>query len=379
LYVMAHPGAVDRIVNNLLENAIKYSDAGSMIEVELYSKDDQVIFMVRDSGHGIPAEQKEKIFEPYYKLSVPGRNSDGMGMGLSIVKKIVTDIEGTINLNSEVGKGTEIQVALPIANNNLEAVQEGISSEDIDFAYNQILLEESLDGDKPFILLVEDNVEMLNFLRNKLNPKYNVAVSRNGKEALERLNSFSTMDLIISDVMMDEMDGYEFYKAVGGMERYAHIPFIFLSAKGSREDRLTGLNMGAVAYIEKPFNIEELTARVDSILSNLKRHREAFVSKAYRSIMADKSLNNSVPKKRCAFTDNCKKYHITSREVEIIKLLIKGIPYKVISSDLSISEKTVSKHISNIFAKVGVNNKIELISRLEAQELLNDSNSAVES
>jgi signal transduction histidine kinase/DNA-binding NarL/FixJ family response regulator len=379
LYVKAHPGAVDRIVNNLLENAIKYSDAGSMIEVELYSSDDKVIFMVRDSGHGIPADEKEKIFEPYYKLSVPGRNSDGMGMGLSIVKKIVTDIDGAINLKSEVGKGTEIQVTLPIANNNVGAVQEGISSEDIDFAYNQILLEESLDGDKPFILLVEDNVEMLNFLRNKLKPKYNVAVSRNGKEALERLNSFSTMDLIISDVMMDEMDGYEFYKAVGGMERYAHIPFIFLSAKGSTEDRLAGLNMGAVAYIEKPFNIEELTARVDSILSNLKRHREAFVSKAYQSIMADKSQHKSVSKKRCAFTDNCKKYHITSREVEIIKLLIKGIAYKVISSDLSISEKTVSKHVSNIFAKVGVNNKIELISRLEAQELLSDSNSAVES
>ena len=163
------------------------------------------------------------------------------------------------------------------------------------------------------------------------------------------------------------------------MERYAHIPFIFLSAKGSTEDRLAGLNMGAVAYIEKPFNIEELTARVDSILSNLKRHREAFVSKAYQTIMADKSQHKSVSKKRCAFTDNCKKYRITSREVEIIKLLIKGIPYKVISSDLSISEKTVSKHISNIFAKVGVNNKIELISRLEAQELLNNSNSALES
>jgi DNA-binding NarL/FixJ family response regulator len=80
--------------------------------------------------------------------------------------------------------------------------------------------------------------------------------------------------------------------------------------------------------------------------------------------------HKTVSSKRCAFTDNCKKYHLTSREVEIIKLLIKGIPYKVIAGDLVISEKTVSKHISNIFSKVGVKNKIELISRLDAQDLL---------
>ena len=380
LYVKAHPGAVDRIVNNLLENAIKYSDEGSTIEISLIADCDRVLFSVLDSGHGIPKDQQEKIFEPYYKLSVPGRNSEGMGMGLSIVKKIVADVQGTIHLSSEVGKGTHIQVSLPLATNANEVVQEGISTEDIDFAYNQILLEESLDGDKPFVLLVEDNIEMLNFLRKKLKDKYNVAVARNGKEAIHRLNSLSAVDLIISDVMMNEMDGYEFCKEVSSMERYAHIPFIFLTAKGTSEDRLTGLNIGAVAYIPKPFEIEELMARVESILANLKRHREAFVSKAYQSVMKDRHQPpQTVSSKRCAFTDNCKKYHLTSREVEIIKLLIKGNPYKIISADLSISEKTVSKHISNIFSKVGVNNKIELISRLEAQELITGSNSAVNS
>ena len=299
-------------------------------------------------------------------------------MGLSIVKKIVADVQGNISLSSEVGKGTQILVSLPIATDANEAVQERLSTDDINFAYNQILLEESLHGDKPFVLLVEDNIEMLNFLRNKLKEKYNVAVARNGKEGIDRLNSLSSVDLIISDVMMDEMDGYEFCKEVSTMERYAHIPFIFLSAKGASEDRLAGLNMGAVAYVQKPFKIEELMATVGSILSNLKRHREAFVSKAYQATMSDKHQpEQTVSGKRHAFTDNCKKYHLTSREVEIIMLLIKGNPYKVISADLFISEKTVSKHVSNIFSKVGVNNKIELISRLEAQELINGSQSEV--
>ena len=374
VYVKAHPGAIDRIVNNLLENAIKYSSEGSLIDVKLFCDADKVVFQVRDSGYGIPADQKEKVFEPYYKLSVSGKNSDGMGMGLSIVKKIIADIEGSINLTSEIGKGTEIQVALPIAYGPDEKVQEGISSDDIDFAYNQILLEESIDGDKPFVLVVEDNVEMLSFLRNKLREKFNVAVARNGHEALERLNSLSSLDLIISDVMMSDMDGLEFCKAVNSASRHSHIPFIFLSAKSSAEDKLAGLNLGAVAYMEKPFRIEELLAKTESIIQNRKRQREAVVSKAYEAVFADKHQpSKTVSTRRCAFTDNCKKYSLTSREVELVKLLIKGIPYKIVSAELSISEKTVSKHVSNIFAKVGVNNKVELINKLEAHGHISSS------
>jgi DNA-binding NarL/FixJ family response regulator len=176
--------------------------------------------------------------------------------------------------------------------------------------------------------------------------------------------------------MMNDMDGYELCRAVTASERYEHIPFIFLSAKGAAEERLKGLSMGAVAYVQKPFNIDELMAKVESILTTLKRHRTAVVNKAYHAMLNETPHpHKTVSTKRCAFTDNCKKYHLTSREVEIIKLLIKGIPYKIISADLSISEKTVSKHISNIFAKVEVNNKVELINKLEAQEQLNSSSS----
>lgn len=370
LFVKAHPGAVDRIVNNLLENAIKYTDRNGMVETRLYAERETVTFFVKDTGYGIPDDVKEKVFEPYYKLSVPGKNSEGMGMGLSIVKKIVSDIQGTIYLTSEVEKGTEIRVGIPLAQRIDSTIQEAVSSEDIDFAYNQILLQESIiETDKPFVLIVEDNVEMLNFLRNKLKDRYNVAVSRNGKEALERLNSLSSLDLIISDVMMNDMDGYELCRAVTASERYEHIPFIFLSAKGAAEDRLKGLSMGAVAYIQKPFNIDELLAKVESILNTLKRHRTAVVSRAYQAMLHEGPANHkTISSKRCAFTDNCRKYHLTTREVEIIKLLVKGIPYKVISSELSISGKTVSKHVSNIFTKVGVNNKVELINKLETQE-----------
>jgi signal transduction histidine kinase/DNA-binding NarL/FixJ family response regulator len=379
VYVNAHPGAVDRIVNNLLENAIKYSNEGSHIETGLCLVGDCVKFYVKDSGLGIPDDQQVKVFEPYYKLSFPGKNSEGMGMGLSIVKKIVTDIKGSIELKSELGVGTQVQVFLPAVPEFSEGISREPLTNDIDWSFYQILMEETFDPNRSIILVVEDNVEMLNFLRHKLQTKYNVAVARNGIEALERLKSLTSLDLIISDVMMNEMDGFELCRAVNKMERFAHIPFIFLSAKGRGQDRLAGLNLGAVAYIQKPFELEELLARIDSILTNLKRHREAFVSKAYELAMSDANRRNlSGRGKHQAFIENCQKYRLTSREVEIITLLIKGSAYKVISSDLSISEKTVSKHISNIFSKVEVNNKIELINRLQAQELLSGSQTEAE-
>lgn len=373
IFVNAHPGAIDRIVNNLLENAIKYSEEHSRVEAVLSLKGDLVRFCVSDSGPGIPDDHKEKVFEPYYKLSVTGKNSEGMGMGLSIVKRVVADLKGSIELTSVVGVGTQLQVMLPSA----PAPSNKPSSEPMTEKSSKPMLEKQMvdkvDPNRPVILVVEDNVDMLDFLQGKLEVKYNVVAVRNGKEAVDRLNSLLYLDLIVSDVMMSEMDGLELCRVVNEMEHFSHIPFVFLSAKGSSQDRLAGLQLGAIAYIEKPFAIEELLARIASILGNLKRHREAFVSKAYRSTMGEVSSRNSASEtKDSAFAENCRKFRLTLREVEIIRLLIKGIPYKLISSDLSISEKTVSKHISNVFSKVGVNNKIELISRLQAHGLLSN-------
>lgn len=238
-----------------------------------------------------------------------------------------------------------------------------------------MLLEESLDNrGKPFILLVEDNPEMMNFLIQKLKGDYNIAIAQNGREALARMEKLDSLDLIISDVMMDGGDGFEYCKSVYEMDRYAHIPFIFLTAKAGPEDRIKGFGLGAVDYIQKPFKMEELLIKIEAILSNLKKHRAAIVSKAYQSMLAeDGTVSRTVRPQRCAFTDNCKKYRLTSREVEIIKWLIKGLPYKTIGDSLNISDKTVAKHISNIFSKVGVSNKVELINKLETQELLSNT------
>ena len=379
IYVNAHPGAVDRIVNNLLENAIKYTHENSVVETGLAHEDGQVVFHVRDFGPGIPGDQKDRVFEPYYKLSVSGKVLGGMGMGLSIVKRIVQDLNGSIELNSDLNVGTTVRVLLPVAIRNAKMISSNSASQTIDSETDEMVDEEKFLPERATILVVEDNPEMLAFLRDKLSENFNVAVASGGVGALERLRSLAQLDVIISDVMMEEMDGIAFFQAVSAHERFAHIPFIFLSAKGTKEDRLAGLSLGAVAYVEKPFAFEELLARMNSILGTLKRHREAFVYKAYQSVVGGLENANRGPRStQSAFSTNCRKYQLTTREVEIIRLLIKGSPYKVISGDLSISEKTVSKHISNIFSKVGVNNKIELINRLRAPGHVNDSLSDID-
>lgn len=373
LYVHGHPGALDRIVNNLIENAIKYSRDKAKILVTLAQDNNSIVFSVEDNGPGIPEAQQTRIFEPYFKLSIEGHNCGGMGMGLAIVKKIIEDLSGEIILNSS-SMGTLIKVVLPTAT-LADSAEEPLQTEDIEFAQHQLEFEESIQThDRAAILIVEDNEEMLNFLIKKMKVNYNVYFARNGNEALEKLRGLNNLDLIISDVMMPDMDGFEFCQSLGSLERYAHIPIVFLSAKCTDDDRIKGLSLGAVDYMQKPFKIQELLIKVESILGKLKHQRAAIVSKAYQNILAENGYGiapRTVSHKRCAFTENCKKYRLTAREVEIIKLLIKGLPYKLIGDQLSISDKTVAKHISNIFTKVEVNNKVELMNRLEAQEVLN--------
>lgn len=368
ILVRAHPGALDRIVNNLIDNAIKYSEADTIIQTGLYRTGTQITFYVKDSGCGIPAHLQEKVFEPYYKLSVQGRNTDGMGMGLSIVNRIVTDINGSIELTSEAGQGTTICISLPEAK-GCDGSVPGVTPA-IEVTHSLSLnahRDASVKMDMPYIMVVEDNIEMRAFLKSKLAVLYNVVEAGNGKEAIERLTCLACLDLIVSDVMMEDMSGYELCQAVLSMERYAHIPFIFLSARSSVEERVKGLNLGAVAYIQKPFSSEELLAKVESILKNLKLQRNAVVNKAYHVMLADTHRVDPIAvRTESVFDTNCEKYQLTKREVEIAKLLLTGTPYKIISDELGISEKTASKHISNIYSKAGVKNKVELLNKLQA-------------
>ena len=369
IFIKADPNAINRIVNNLIENAIKFSDTGAKINISLKSENDKIIFSVKDTGIGILPELQKKIFEPYYQINHKTTSLQGMGLGLPIVKKVIDSLGGQIFIESNPAKvpGTSITVTLKKYDLRLNDVPVIASAEAQSLIYN---FEHFDITDTPYlptrqsILLVEDNKAMLHFLFNKLSTTYNVFCSLNGIEALKKLHDLTFIpDLILADIMMDKMDGYAFAKIVSEQEAYKHIPIIFLSAKSTPIDKLKGLRLGAIDFIPKPFSFEELNVKIETILDNIKNQKKAILNASISNL----KILEAVPSNAelgSKLNQNFKLYNLTNREIEIAQLLLKGSTYKAIAKVLFISEKTVNKHIQNIFEKIGVTNKVELINKL---------------
>lgn len=371
LYIKADPLSVNRIINNLVENAIKFSQENGAVVVALRKEGGQILFSVKDQGPGIPVKMQAKVFEPYYQISGQKTNAQGMGLGLPIVKKVVEDLGGTIAVVSrpEEGSGTEMQVRFQAHEllidetiSHFEVARPSKSAE-VDLAVESFVH----DSNHKTIMIVEDNGDLLRYLVNKLRSDYNVYPALNGNEALKKLNSLTHFpDLIISDVMMDKLDGFSLAKIVSKNSSYHHIPFLFLTAKATSADRLHGLKLGAVDVIQKPFSIPELLYKVQSIISLSEKQRKAIFHSAFAGLGQTVKDPPLPPEKR--FENNVLKYGLTSREKDIAELVCQGYKYKDIGEKLFISEKTVAKHVQNIFEKVGVSNKIELMNKLEADE-----------
>jgi len=288
---------------------------------------------------------------------------------LSIVKKIIEDLNGNIKVisNPKNAPGTEMLITLnqyTLVTN--ETFISKVVSKTVPITKEELKIEEAFfDEEKPTILVVEDNITMLNYLFKKFSEKYNTYAALNGNDALKKLKEIKTLpDLIITDIMMDNMDGYDLAKIISKSSTYSHIPFIFLSSKAAFNDKLQGLKLGAIDYVPKPFSISELLQKIDSILSYAGKQKRAIWGKAFSMV----NSNNNLPKRDISsgtFEQNCELYHLTIREKDIAKLICQGHKYKDISESLFIAERTVTKHAQNIFEKAHVSNKIELINKLE--------------
>lgn len=369
VFIQADPLSINRIINNLIENGIKFSNNHNIIEVTLKKADDTFQFSVKDYGTGIPMDMQAKVFEPYYQITNPKTNTQGMGLGLPIVKKVIDDLNGNIKVisNPKISSGTELLITLnqyTVVTN--ETFISKVAPKTVTITKEELRIEQLLfDEEKQTILIVEDNITTLNYLFKKLSEKYNTYAALNGNDALKILKELKALpDLIITDIMMDKVDGYDFAKIISKSSSYAHIPFIFLSAKAAFNDKLQGLKLGAIDYVPKPFSITELLQKIDSILLYAGKQKRAIWNMAFNIVTS----NNNPHKKDDspgAFEQNCELYHLTTREKDIAKLICQGQKYKDIGETLFIAERTVTKHAQNIFEKTGVSNKIELINKLE--------------
>jgi len=283
---------LDKIVSNLLSNACKYTANGGDIKliVDSYweSEYHHLRIQVVDTGEGIAPVDLENVFKRFYTIN-KGDESESNGIGLSLTKDLVELHHGTINVESELGKGSTFTVDLPINKDSYqedELISEHISVNGINT--DLILEKEELIDSKVgegedmqiadvHLLLVEDNEELLFLMEKILSKHYHVLIAKDGLEALNVIKD-NEIDIIISDVMMPEMDGLEFCRTLKSNLETSHIPIILLTAKNTVEDRIECYNAGADGYISKPFELKILEARINNFIMHKKNKQEEFRS-----------------------------------------------------------------------------------------------------
>ncbi|WP_302951661.1 hybrid sensor histidine kinase/response regulator transcription factor [uncultured Prevotella sp.] len=290
--------AVIKILSNLLNNALKY--ARRRVKVALTTDDSNFIIKVTSDGDKISDSEKKLIFKRFYQIDKSNSGENGVGIGLPLSLSLASLLGGSLELADDGSDGNTFVAILP---QNKEGIKH---NNKLTVDTSDYLLEEETNQAKEntggyTVLIVEDNDNMREFLAEQANMSFTIETARNGKEALEKLAG-SHIDLIVSDVMMPEMDGFSLCKAVKADINLSHIPIVFITAKNDLESKIKGLQLGAEAYIEKPFSVKFFRQLIRSLLDNRRRERESFSKKPFFNMdnmhmtKADEEFMNKVIK-----------------------------------------------------------------------------------
>lgn len=267
-------GALSKVFNNLLTNALRYSD--NFIQVQAVKESDHVKIIFTNDGELIPDELQEKIFDPFFQVNKHRNNTSSSGIGLSLARSLTELHDGTLSYSVH-NRLNQFTVQLPIPNQAVTPEPEPVD--------NYIVKEEEFTHEKSYaesILIVEDNPEMLDYIAGKIRKtmQFSVETAGNGKEALAILRE-KNIDIVLSDVMMPVMDGFELCRSIKDNVEYSHIPVVLLTARNDLESKIQGLEAGADAYVEKPFSMTHLNTQLSTLLSNRQREKEAFIRKPF--------------------------------------------------------------------------------------------------
>ena len=311
------PDYVNKVMSNLVSNALKFTPNGGTISVNLYQRGDRLHIDVSDTGHGISSDKLAHIFEPFYTTGDTGE-AKGTGIGLALTQEIISHLNGTITAESQVGKGTTFHIVMPIQNRSADPVTET----------------EIGNSGKPIIVVAEDNADVADLLCTQLEPFYEVVAARDGVEALKRAGEIIP-DLVITDVMMPNMDGMALARAIRANDLTAHIPIIMVTARVTEQDRIEGIKAGADAYLVKPFNTEELLTRVAKLLEQ-------------RIMLRDKYAQTIT---QAPVTDDAIEDHFLARVEQVIVAHInKGedITVTMVADDLNITARQLHRKVTGL-------------------------------
>ncbi len=333
---------IEKIFWNLLSNALKFTDIGGTVtfcaEEIIVDGIRKIKFLVSDNGVGIPENELSKIFDRFYKIQNPlSSNNEGSGIGLSIVKELVDMHRGEIKVESAIGKGTAFTVILP---SNKESYSENElvvfektktqldESDEVEYIKFETQPEDKKQYNLPEILIVEDNTELREYLAEHFANRFKVSTAGDGLEGLKLAKEMNP-DLILTDVQMPNMNGYEFCKEIRHSFETSHIPVVMLTANNTIEHQIEGLSTGADAYLAKPFEIKLLDTVLNSLLQNRKRIRNKFMG-----IEPPEDIEKILPQ----------------RDVDFILELKLFIEENIMSQDLNV--ETLSDHFNVSLAQL---------------------------
>ncbi|RTE52792.1 hybrid sensor histidine kinase/response regulator [Arenibacter aquaticus] len=366
----ADESMLEKIIFNILSNAFKVTPDGGAITIELLSKDEfyslplvdknnptkGIEIVISDTGPGLEQEEAERIFERFYQVENLNKTYyGGTGIGLEVVQGFVDLHKGKIEVSSEVGSGTTFRIILPKGNEHfgtneiLKDVREPDSKNARENAIINTLEQETetelTEANNAYtLLIVEDNGELRNYLKNELRNQYKVLLAKNGNEGLQ-LAKEALPDIIITDVIMPEMDGFEFCKNIKEDLRTSHIPLLMLTAKARIDDRMEGIGLGADAYMVKPFDLRLLRLR----LSQLVTSRQLIFNK-YFSVISEVPINKNT----------------TSLDKDFIEKVLNFINKNIDDPDLSV--EALASHLN--LSRSQFYRKIKALTNQTANEFL---------
>jgi signal transduction histidine kinase/ligand-binding sensor domain-containing protein/CheY-like chemotaxis protein/AraC-like DNA-binding protein len=286
------PDRLSTIMTNLISNAIKFTPEGGRVFVHANQKivdnEETLVVKVKDNGFGIPPEDLPHIFKKYYQSSQANDFSmKGTGIGLALIKELLKPMKGKIDVESEVGQGSTFSIYLPITQTaEKEAVNFKSSHDMHQSADISALVDPEINPEMPIILLVEDHEDVASYIISCLT-NFNVILANNGRKGRE-IAEAQIPDIIISDILMPEMNGYELCQHLKSNIKTDHIPVILLSAKAEEKDKILGFSYGADAYITKPFSKIELISRINQLLQSREKLLAKIKNQGIDSLIREK-------------------------------------------------------------------------------------------
>lgn len=348
------------VINNIFNFAIKTSPDAEIIKISLVSDDENILLKFEVDEPGKSEFFMEQISESY--VNEKRFKPTGLRLGLYVAKTIIERAGGKITAYDTKHGTMVMAVNMPFSqclskHCSIENMKERIVTYDSDRVKDYITAEAET------IMIVESNIQLLAFMANSFLNSYNVLSGRSASEAREKLINYSKPSLIILDMNLPDCSGADFFSYIRLNQELSGIPIICITADNCMEERVKFLKLGALDFIQKPFIMKELTAKVESILMYAREEKNILKQKL--NTMLDEFLNkNTNANSENRHLIDFDLFNLSSREKEVAALLINGKSYKQIASDLTVSEKTVSTHIQRIYEKTKTNNKIDFLNKV---------------